>query len=298
MLKQRFGVKSLQKSMLIQFWGVRGTMPVPGKKTTYYGGNTNCITLCVAEKNYFIFDAGTGLKVFSDFLLKQNQFPIRAKFLITHPHYDHIQGLPFFVPLYMKKNEFDFFGMCHGGKNIKELISGQMNNVYFPITIKEFSANLNFHILKEESFQLAELNIQTLQLNHPGACLGYRVQYHDRVFCYVTDNELFLKDHEKFNPLDDERLINFMQNADIAVVDSTYTDDEYLKKIGWGHSCLSRVVEVAHLANIKTLCLHHHDPSQTDRDIDQKLKNAKKLLKKLGSKTRCIAPREGQKIVL
>lgn len=285
-------------AIAIQFWGVRGTLPVPGKKAIRYGGNTNCVTLRLGEKNYLIFDAGTGLKEFSNYLVEKNLFPLKAKFFISHPHYDHIQGLPFFVPLYMKENHIDFYGAVHGGKNIKELLAGQMDSVYFPVTISEFSSTIQFHTINEENFTVDDVHVKTLFMQHPGACLGYRIEHHGRVFCYATDNELFLKTSSKFNPIEDERLIKFIQDADVVMMDTTYSDPEYLAKVGWGHSCLTRAVEIAAEANVKLLCLHHHDPAQNDQAIDEKLKQAKQLLKSLKSKTKVIAPHEGKEVIL
>ncbi|MDX1901204.1 MAG: MBL fold metallo-hydrolase [Gammaproteobacteria bacterium] len=285
-------------TITIQFWGVRGTLPVPGKKSIRYGGNTNCMTLKLDDKEYLIFDAGTGIKEFSNFLVQNNHFPLKAKFFISHPHYDHIQGLPFFVPLYMKGNHFEFYGAVHGGKNIKELIAGQMDSIYFPVTISEFSSDIQFRTLAEESFTIDDVHVQTIYMQHPGTCLGYRIQYHGRVLCYVTDNELFLKNSPQFEAAQDEKLIQFIKNADVVMMDTTYTDTEYLAKVGWGHSCLTRAVEIADKANVQLLCLHHHDPEQNDKDIDQKLKQAKQILKSLKSKTRAIAPREGEEIIL
>ena len=133
-------------------------------------------------------------------------------------------------------------------------------------------------------------------LNHPGKCLGYRVQYKQKVFCYVTDNELYLDDSPKYNQADVDRLVSFIQDVDVLVIDSTYTDEEYAKKIGWGHSCISRVIDIADKAKVKLLCLFHHDPAQFDDDIDEKLKQANVLLKERHSTTQCIAPKEGDKI--
>jgi phosphoribosyl 1,2-cyclic phosphodiesterase/ActR/RegA family two-component response regulator len=288
----------INHNMTIQFWGVRGTLPVPSKNSLKYGGNTNCVTLSFAKKQFFIFDAGTGIKALSNDLIKHHVSPISAKIFITHPHYDHINGLPFFVPLYMPGNDFEILGTNHGEISIGKLISDQMDSVYFPITIKEFSAKLTFRNLKEETIQIQDLEIQTILLNHPGRCIGYRVQYKDKSFCYITDNELYLENHEHNNQFEVDRLIQFIQGTDVLVIDTTYSDEEYLKKIGWGHSCVSRVVDIADKAKVKLLCLYHHDLDEFDKDIDLKLKHAKELLRLRRSKTKCIAPREGSKIII
>lgn len=285
----------INHTFTIQFWGVRGTLPVPGRKTVRYGGNTNCVTLNFAKRQFFIFDAGTGIKELSNHLLKENNFPMTAKLFFSHPHYDHINGVPFFVPFYMPGNEFEILGTSHHDLSIEKLFAGQMDSIYFPITIKEFAAKLQFRNLKEESFQIDKLNIQTILLNHPGRCLGYRVQYQNKVFCYVTDTELYLEDSPQYNQHEETRLIEFIKSTNMLVIDTTYMDDEYNKKIGWGHSCVSRIVDIADRAKVKTLCLYHHDPDQYDNDIDMKLKFAKQLLKDRKSKTKCIAPKEGDK---
>lgn len=284
--------------IIIKFWGVRGTLPVPGKNSLRYGGNTNCVTLDIAGKHFFIFDAGTGIKALSDYLVKENKFPISAKIFITHPHYDHIHGLPFFVPLYMKENQFELYGTDQGGYKIKELISGQMDTIYFPITIEEFSASLKFHDLKEESINIEDIHIETIYLNHPGKCLAYRVNYNNKTFCYITDNELYLENSANFHENELNKLIKFMQNADVVVIDATYSDEEYARKTNWGHSSISRVIEVAHKANIKLLCLYHHDLYQFDDEIDKKLQKAEELLAALHSKTKVIAPHEGDEITI
>lgn len=288
----------INKEMIVEFWGVRGTLPVPGESTLQYGGNTNCVTLSIAKKNYFIFDAGSGIKRLSNHLLKQKRFPLSAKIFISHPHYDHINGIPFFVPLYMKGNDFEFLGAPFGDINLEKIISGQMDSVYFPITVKEFSAKISYHDLGEETFNIDDIQIQTQLLNHPGKCLGFRVQYNNKVFCYVTDHELYLENTPYYNQFDTDRLIKFIYEADVLVIDTTYTDAEYAAKIGWGHSCVSRVADVADQAKVKLLCLYHHDPDQTDKEINFKLKEANDILQSKQSATRCIAPKEGEKIYI
>jgi phosphoribosyl 1,2-cyclic phosphodiesterase len=280
--------------MRIQCWGSRGTLPVPGNETTRYGGNTNCITVNIAKNHFFIFDGGTGLKELSDYLLREKKLPLSAKIFFTHPHYDHIQGVPFFVPFYMPGNKFEIFGMTHGGHTIEDLIAGQMDSVYFPVTIKEFGSQLTFRNLNVETIYIDDVQIKTTILTHPGKAMGYRVQYLNKTFCYATDNELYLTDSPLYQQTDVDSLIDFIRDVDVLFIDCTYSDEAYPRKVGWGHSSASRVIDIAHKANVKLLCLHHHDPDQTDADIDAKLAIAISLLKARNSKTECMAAKEGE----
>lgn len=286
----------IDNRIVVSFWGVRGTLPVPGKKTIRYGGNTNCILLTLGKNEKFIFDAGTGLKELSNYLIQKNHPPIKAKIFITHPHFDHIHGIPFFVPLYQKDNIFDIYGTYHDHLSIQQTLGSQMDSIHFPVTMKEFEAKITFHNLKEEHFKIDNISIKTIYLNHPGGSIGYRIDYRGKSFCYITDNELYLENSPHYKKEKVEELINFIYKTDMLVMDATYFDEEYTKKIGWGHASISRVVDVADRAQVKLLCLYHHDPDQYDKDIDLKLKLARTLLKSRNSKTDCIAPREGDKI--
>jgi len=290
-LKKVFRI--LEDRMEVTFWGVRGTLPVPGETSLRYGGNTSCVSLELAKGQLFIFDAGTGIKTLSNHLLSERRQRMEAKIFISHPHWDHINALPFFVPLYFPGNEFEILGASHGNINMRQMISAQMDGIYFPIRLKQFGARVYFRDLDEEEFPLGDgVTVKTKLLNHPGKCLGYRVEYKGRSVCYVTDNELDFEDSEFYNPFYIRNLVKFVQGADILITDATYSDEEYKSKIGWGHSCVSRVVDLAHAAEAKTLMLFHHDPDQSDDDIDRKLEFGQTRLKEMGSATRCEAPAE------
>lgn len=276
----------------LTFWGVRGTLPVPGNKSTKYGGNTSCMSLDFARGQFFIFDAGTGIKELSDYLMIENRFPLHAKIFISHPHWDHINALPFFVPLYLQGNEFEIIGPSHGDVSMHDLISGQMDGVHFPIKIKEFSANVLFRDLMEEEIQIDNILVRTMLLNHPGHCLGYRVMYKSRSVCYITDNEIFPENSPYHNPGYSKKLEEFIHRTDALIIDCTYHDEEYENKSTWGHSAVSEVVNLADRAEVETLFLFHHDPDQTDADIDAKVEAADKILNEKNSSVRCIAPRE------
>jgi phosphoribosyl 1,2-cyclic phosphodiesterase/ActR/RegA family two-component response regulator len=280
----------------LHFWGVRGTLPVPGDGTLRYGGNTSCVTMEFPRGQFFIFDGGSGIKSLSDWLMAQNRRRIQVQIFISHPHWDHINALPFFVPLYIQGNSFEFYGASHGDLTTESLISAQMDGVYFPITIHEFGANIGFTDLQEEEVEVADIPIKTMLLSHPGYCLGYRIDYHGRSICYVTDNELFPIDNEFHDPAYLKKLINFIQGADVLITDSTYTDKEYETKVGWGHSRISEVTDLAHQAEVKNLYLFHHDPDQTDDDIVAKHEAAQKLLADVNSKTICHAPAANSRI--
>ncbi len=282
--------------MQIHFWGVRGTLPVPGKNALQYGGNTNCVTVKIADENLFIFDAGTGIKSLGDSL---QHTPIAAHLFISHPHFDHIHGLPFFSPLYQKQNTFDIYGMRHGNQDMQTLLAGQMNSVYFPVALHEFAATLHFHcVTAGKKLLIGNVSVTTHALHHPGGSLGFRLDWQGKSFCYITDNELLPVSHPQFSQIKYDNLLAFLNAADVAVVDATYSDGEYNQKIGWGHSTVARAVQLAHDAHVKRVCLYHHDPAQQDVDITQKATVAKALLHNLQSKTRCIVPCEGDTLTV
>ena len=273
--------------------GSAARLPVPGEGTLKFGGNTSCVSIEFAKGQFLIFDAGTGIKALSDALLARNKRHLEAKIFISHPHWDHINALPFFVPLYIPGNEFEVLGASHGNISMRQMISAQMDGIYFPIRLKQFGARVYFRDLEEEEFSLGDgITVKTKLLNHPGKCLGYRIEYKGRSICYVTDNELDLEDSEFFNPFYVKNLTNFIRGTDVLITDATYFDEEYKAKVGWGHSCISRVVDLAHEAEVKSLHLFHHDPDQDDAAIQRKLETAQALLAEKGSNTACLAPTE------
>ena len=280
----------------LAFWGVRGTLPVPGTASTRYGGNTSCVSVEFPKGEMFVFDAGTGIKVLSDHLVATMKARIEGKIFISHPHWDHINSLPFFAPLFVAGNEFEIIGASHGDVTMRELISAQMDGVYFPIKIKEFSARVYFRDLKEETFEIGDVTVKSMLLNHPGNCMGYRIEYEGRSICYITDNEIYPESTSFHNNSYQDKLADFVRETDALITDSTYTEDEYMQKISWGHSSVIEVARLAARANVKTLYLIHHDPDQTDEDIDNKLQQARLCLESENSTVRCEAPSEKQHV--
>jgi phosphoribosyl 1,2-cyclic phosphodiesterase/CheY-like chemotaxis protein len=285
----------------LAYWGVRGTLPVPGRRSLRYGGNTSCVSLAFGDdaRRLFVFDGGSGIKPLSDHLLATTGGRgLTGRIFISHPHWDHINALPFFVPFYLQGNEFEILGAAHGDLSMRDLISAQMGGVYFPITMREFAAQVRFRNLGEETLHVDGTEIRTMMLSHPGTCLGYRVTAKGKSICYVTDNELFPAPLPQRDERYRERLVEFVRDADILITDTTYTDEGYTSKVGWGHSAVGEVVELAHRGNVKELHLFHHDPDQSDDDVDGKLAAAQRRLRELSSATRCRAPAEGDRIAL
>lgn len=283
----------------VQYWGVHGTLPAPGPAYTRYGGNTPCVSVEIGGEPLYIFDCGSGIKRLSDRIMQSATGErFSGRIFISHTHWDHINTVPFFAPLYARGNQIEVFGPYQGDLTIERAISAQMESVYFPVTIREFGARLVFRDLREETLQFGAVRIETMLLRHPGYCLGYKLTCRERVICYITDNELYLPTDPRHDARYLGRLADFVRGADVLITDTTYRDHEYPSKVDWGHSCVSQVADLAARAEVKRLHLFHHDPDQTDDDIDAKLDEMRKELARLGSRVVCDAPAEGSDLVL
>jgi phosphoribosyl 1,2-cyclic phosphodiesterase len=253
------------RMFVVRFWGVRGSIPVPGPGTVRIGGNTSCIEIR-AGSELLIFDAGTGLRRLGAELM--NQLPIVARMFFTHVHWDHIQGFPFFVPAFLKGNRFDLFGARKLSNTLAETLSGQMNFPNFPVSLSEMAARMNFHDLHEgETVACGDAVITNTQLNHPGGVFAYRVDFGGHAVVVATDTE-------HYSCLD-KKLVNLAEGADVLIYDAQYTPDEYqgngesLPRTGWGHSTWEEGVKVAQAARVRQLVLFHHDPDHDDDAVRQ-----------------------------
>ena len=253
------------EDFVVQFWGVRGSIPTPGKDTIRYGGNTSCLEMRVAGKR-LIFDGGTGLKVLGDSLLAE--MPVEAYMFFTHYHWDHIQGFPLFTPAFLPGNCFHIYGAIPpDGESMKKHFIERILHPNSPVPLKGLQADLRFHELKAgDSMMLDDIKIETGQLNHPNTAMGYRITWNGRSAVYCSDTE-HLPDGI------DENVLNLAQDADILIYDAMYTDDEYYNpkspKVGWGHSTWQEAIKMAEAAGVKRVVIFHHDPTHSDDFMDQ-----------------------------
>jgi phosphoribosyl 1,2-cyclic phosphodiesterase len=304
------------KSCQIKFWGVRGSIPTPGASTLRYGGNTSCVELQFADGPLFILDAGTGIRALGNSLLKNGK-PVNGYIFISHFHWDHIQGLPFFRPAYDNRNSFLIAGSDDTSINLADIISFQMDPTYFPITIDDMKADIQFRSIREEKFEIEGVEIQTMYLNHPGYALGFRFSYRGKSVVYISDNEPFHTEstaEENVVPMEqshrpdkifdsfveskDDRLIQFCRKTDILIHDTQFFPEEYQERKTWGHSPFNYTVDLAIKSEVKYLVLFHHDPDHNDETIDKILKLSKELLQKSGKSITCQAAQEGLVLTL
>ncbi|MBM3555800.1 MAG: MBL fold metallo-hydrolase [Alphaproteobacteria bacterium] len=244
-------------SFKVKFWGVRGSIACPSPRHVAFGGNTSCIEVSCAGRR-IIFDAGTGIRNLGHWLMKKNVK--RAMLMLSHTHWDHINGFPFFSPAFRKENEFDIYAghlMDTGG--IKGILSTQMAFPTFPVPLDKMGAKMNFFDFRGgDTFKIApDVRIRSAPLNHPAGATAYRVEHDGHALCYVTDTE-----HTPGKP--DEKILALIEGADVVIYDCTYTDKEFVGKVGWGHSTWEEGVRLCKAAKVKTLAIFHHDPEHED----------------------------------
>lgn len=249
--------------MKVKFWGVRGSVPTPWKDAMDVGGNTSCVQVIPRDDVLMILDAGTGIRFLGDFLMAQGGTDLHGHLLLSHAHWDHIQGFPFFIPAYLPGNRFTVYGARRAQKSLYDIVSGQMVPPYFPVDIHEMKADLDFVELGEESFTIAQdVQVQTCSFRHPGGVFGFRIEYGQQVVVFATDMEYTETDL-------DQRLIDFCQGADLLIYDSQYTPEELKVKTGWGHSTHIAAAHLGKLAQVRQVLLYHHDPSHSDEMLAQ-----------------------------
>ena len=258
--------------MKITFWGVRGTLPTPDLDKMKTGGNTTCVEVRINEDMIIIFDAGTGIVNLGKKLLEEfagKKLPPIYLFL-THAHWDHLQGFPFFSVLFSKNAQINIYGSAGKNRSLEDLIMMQMDNDFCPISYPKLPSYIDYFEIGEEAILLPnDVKIISKKHIHPGGALSYRVEYKDKVFVFNTDTEHYAT---RLDP----RVIEISQDADLMLHDAQYTEEQIESLIGWGHSTWQQAVEVAKTANVKQLGLTHHDIKRTDKEINALEKKAKK----------------------
>ena len=279
--------------MVITFYGVRGSTPAPGPTTVKYGGNTSCVLIELSNCQRLILDSGTGMRSLGQKLLQDNM-PINI--MLSHGHWDHVQGYPFFAPIYQPNRQINVFTSDAGGHKLLCSLFDQMDGFSFPLKPEDLPSNSEC-IYRGTEAVLLEKNIHITKkpLNHPGGGSAYRIEDEGTSCAYVTDNEL--DPPYKVNTHYDE-WVDFCSGVDVLIHDAQYTEDDMPHKHGWGHSLISQVRQLAIDANVGTLVLFHHDPDRTDAQLDEiQIENEKFFKEKYdNNKSYCAA--EGMKITL
>jgi phosphoribosyl 1,2-cyclic phosphodiesterase len=289
----------MKSPVRVQFWGTRGSLARPGQKTLRYGGNTSCVQVTSPNGTLLIIDCGTGAHDLGRALLA-NSKSLRGHILFSHTHWDHIQGFPFFAPLYVRGGQWDMYGPSGLCESLRDALAGQMQSTYFPVKLDDLGANIHYHDLVEGCFEIGDIRITARYLNHTAQTLGYRLEMDGISVVYSCDHEPYSRTLEPNEPVSelDRAHSDFLANADLVIHDSQFTDAEYSARRGWGHSPVEYVLEVARLGKVKYLALTHHDPMRTDDEIDQIVESARSSLRANEALTQVFAAADCQVIEL
>jgi phosphoribosyl 1,2-cyclic phosphodiesterase len=274
-------------AMNIRFWGVRGSIATPGHDTAGVGGNTSCVELRCGDTR-IILDGGTGLRALGNHLVsatRETAEPLALTLLLSHYHWDHIQGLPFFLPVYLKDTSLTIVGGANGVMSVRETLERQMSAPVFPVRLDEVGARIGTREVKlGEVFDVGEARVRVARGNHPGGVVAYRVEHEGKSVVYATDTEHYA--------CVDPALRTLCEGADVLIYDAQYTPEEYKGKVGWGHSTYVAGADLARSAGVGTYVLFHHDPTRSDGAVAAIEARARELF---GSS---LAAREGMELDL
>ncbi len=280
--------------MIITFYGVRGSTAAPGPQTARYGGNTSCVHIELESGNDLILDAGTGIRLLGQKLAKKST---PANILLSHGHWDHIQGYPFFEPIYQPDRVINVYINVESGRKLLNTLFKQMDGTHFPVKAEDLPSHHipKFKGIESELYEREGIKVIKQALNHPGGGVAYKIEENGVTCAYVTDNEL---DPPYAPSTNYDQWVNYLHGVDVLIHDAQYTEDDMPHKHGWGHSLISQVRQLATDAEVGTLVMFHHDPDRSDSELDEVQIENEKYLKSHRAPTRSVCAAEGMRIHL
>ena len=297
---------------MIRFWGVRGSIPTPGPGTANYGGNTSCVEVRIGGQ-VLILDAGSGIRRLGQSLLKEfRDKQLSITLLVTHTHWDHIQGFPFFLPAYSPRVNVRILGYGGAVHGLRGALFEQMQSAFFPVGLNQMASHVTFEELEDMQFNVGAVKVRTIFTNHPGICLAYRLSTPGGDIVYMPDHEAYERNEVErqkaagessrnaldYARLQDEKVVEFLRGADVIIADSQYDEAEYPSRLGWGHTCADDTVQLAMRAGAKQLFLFHHDPDHHDQKIADMVERGQSRALAGGSPLLVAAASEGAEVSL
>lgn len=266
--------------MKLTFYGVRGSTPCAAPALQRYGGNTSCVVVEVNEhSDPIIFDLGTGMRPFGQSIVGEQ--PFSGNVLLSHLHWDHVQGLPFFGPIDKPGAKMNIYGPRQELGSLREVFSGMMGPPYFPIRPDDLDGHIDFQGVADDDFMIGDVHVRARWLRHSGPTLGYRIEHNGVTVAYLSDHGpgMHPEDADDYVP---RRVLELCDGVDVLIHDSQYTTEEYERRRHWGHSTVNYAVQVARVAGVKRLVTFHHDPSHTDDEVDLLLRDASDAAERFG----------------